>query len=370
MKSTTVVRQIALTALATGALIAQEISRPSVAGTCANSIHIGESQEEVVKCLGLPIKGWAQQKGASLYEWQNGFEILLSSPSDGSVVTSIKIPRVVSSAQEVLTNEAIVKMVKSGLGEELVVSMVESQPGKYSIDPDDLLKLKREGVSETVLAAMVRKVSPVRRSASGATPSGGSEAMGDPNNPLVPHDSGIWLYTRDREGKPTMVVLERAAYQGSKTGGIFTSALTYGATKMKTKAILPGPHAGIQTADASAVFYFYFEDKSVGLGRSYSGVGNLSNSNQFALIRLDVAKSNRTTIIGQFSMWGASSGTNEKSMVSFKSERLRSGLYKVTPNAPLQEGEYCFLASSGIVGAYGAGAAGAVDIFDFGVGTQ
>jgi len=58
-----------------------------------------------------------------------------------------------ASAQEVLTNEAIVKMVKSGLGEELVVSMVQSQPGKYSIEPDDLLKLKREGVLETVLSA-------------------------------------------------------------------------------------------------------------------------------------------------------------------------------------------------------------------------
>ena len=54
-------------------------------------------------------------------------------------------------------------------------------------------------------------------------------------------------------------------------------------------------------------------------------------------------------------------------MITFKSERLRSGLYKVTMNEPLAPGEYCFLASLGALGAYGAGAAGAADLFDFGV---
>ena len=273
-----------------------------------------------------------------------------------------------ASAQEVLTNESIVKMVKSGLGDALVVSMVQSQPGKYSITPDDLVKLKQAGVPEDVLAAMVNKSSVA--AGSGATPAEGSAAVGDPNDPLVAHDSGIWLYTRDRDGRPKMVVLERAAYQGSKTGGIFASAMTYGIKKAKTKAILPGAHASIQTEDANPVFYFYFENKAAGLGRSYFGIGNLSNPNQFALIRLDVGKSNRETIIGQFGITGVSSGTNEKSMVDFKSERLRSGLYKVTPNATLQPGEYCFLASMGITGAYGSGAAGAVDIFDFGVATR
>ena len=57
-------------------------------------------------------------------------------------------------------------------------------------------------------------------------------------------------------------------------------------------------------------------------------------------------------------------------MIGIKSERLRAGLYKVTMNVPLQVGEYCFLASSGALGAYGAGAGGAGDLFDFGVNLQ
>lgn len=60
-------------------------------------------------------------------------------------------------AQEVLTNDAILKMVKGGLGEDLIVTMIQSQPGKYSTTPDYLLKLKQQRVSDKVLNAMVTK---------------------------------------------------------------------------------------------------------------------------------------------------------------------------------------------------------------------
>jgi hypothetical protein len=167
-----------------------------------------------------------------------------------------------------------------------------------------------------------------------------------------------------------MTVLERAAYQGAKTGGVFASAMTYGIKKAKEKAVIPGRRASIRTADASPVFYFYFDDKAAGLGKSYFGIGSLSNPNQFALIKLDVTKSNRETTIMEFGAFGSSSGTNTKAMIGFKSERIRNGLYKVTMNTPIEQGEYCFLASAGFAGAYGAGAAGAVDLFDFGVSIQ
>jgi hypothetical protein len=60
-------------------------------------------------------------------------------------------------AQEPLTNVSIVKMVKAGLGEGLIITMVQNQPGRYSLTPDDLVKLKQEGVPEKILTAMVAK---------------------------------------------------------------------------------------------------------------------------------------------------------------------------------------------------------------------
>jgi len=143
--------------------------------------------------------------------------------------------------------------------------------------------------------------------------------------------------------------------------------LTYGIKKAKMKAVIPGQHASIRTLDAQPGFYFYFEDKAAGLGKSGFGSGAVSNPNQFALINLDVTKSSRETIIGEFGALGATTGTHEKSMVTFKSERIRAGLYKVVPNGPMTPGEYCFLVSQVSMGAFGAGAAGAAQIFDFAV---
>jgi len=275
-------------------------------------------------------------------------------------------------SQEPLTNESVVKMVKAGLAESVILSMVTSQPARYAFAADDLIALKTAGVPDKIVAAMVGRnagggLGSSGANASGATPAAGNVATGNPNDPLAPHDSGIYLYSKDRNGEYKLTVLEQAAYQGSKTGGVFTSALTYGLKKAKMKAIIPGQHASIRTPDTQPAFYFYFEDKAAGLGKGGFGAGALSNPNQFALVKLDVTKSSRETIIGEFGALGASTGTHEKSMITFKSERLRSGMYKVVPNGPMESGEYCFLVSQANLGAFGAGASGAAQIFDFAV---
>lgn len=176
--------------------------------------------------------------------------------------------------------------------------------------------------------------------------------------------------TKDHEGKALMVLLERASYQGAKTGGLFATAMTYGIVKAKTHAEIPGPHASIRVNEASPTFYFYFDDKQAGLGKTYFGFNSLSNPNQFALLKLTAKKNSRETVIGTFSAWSVSSGTDQGAMIPFKSEKLRAGLYKVTAEG-LKEGEYCFYASSGPAAAGPAAAAGATssggDIFDFGV---
>jgi hypothetical protein len=277
----------------------------------------------------------------------------------------------VASAQEPLTNDSVVKMVKAGLSEDVIVSVVRTQPAQYTVTPDQLIALKSAGVSDKVVAAMVEKASGGSRlggsSTTGATPAAGTVAAGDPNDPMSPHDSGIYLYAKNRNGEYKLTVLEQAAYQGSKTGGVLGSALTYGIKKAKMKAVIPGQHAGIRTPDTQPEFYFYFEDKAAGLGKGGFGAGSVSNPNQFALVKLDITKSSRETIIGEFGALGANTGTDEKSMITFKSERIRTGFYRVVTNGPLQPGEYCFLVSQMNMGAYGAGAAGAAQIFDFAV---
>jgi hypothetical protein len=60
-------------------------------------------------------------------------------------------------AQTTLTNDAILKMAKAGLGEDIILSTVKNQPGTYSTGPDDLIALKTAGVTDKVIAAMIEK---------------------------------------------------------------------------------------------------------------------------------------------------------------------------------------------------------------------
>ena len=326
-------------------------------------------------------------------------------PGRGGKVPVKASPAATAQNQEGLTTDGVARMVEAGLSDDVILARLHKENKAFDLSADDMIRLKKAKVSDAVLQAMIdpkaelkpapTAVAPVPQPAtiqvpsiqipvipaiatanrSGATPAPGASAAGDPNDPLAPHDSGIYVYTNDREGKPQMIVLERASYQGSKTGGMLQSAMTYGISKAKTKAVIPGAHAGIRISDPAPVFYFYFDDKQAGLGKTtYFGSNNVSNPNQFSLLRLEVTKQNRETTVGQFSALGGSSGTDSKSMVQFKSERIRPGLYKVTVES-IKAGEYCFLASSGMVGtgmagAYGAGMTAAADIFDFGVSVE
>ncbi len=46
-------------------------------------------------------------------------------------------------AQEVLNNDTILKLVKAGLNDDVIAGMVNSQPGKYSLDSDAVIALKQ-----------------------------------------------------------------------------------------------------------------------------------------------------------------------------------------------------------------------------------
>jgi hypothetical protein len=62
-------------------------------------------------------------------------------------------------AQETLTNDSIVKLVKAGLSEDLVVTTINSSPGKYDTSANALIALKKAGARDKVVAAIILKES-------------------------------------------------------------------------------------------------------------------------------------------------------------------------------------------------------------------
>jgi hypothetical protein len=54
-----------------------------------------------------------------------------------------------------LTNLAVVKLVKAGFKEKTIITIINSRPADYNLDTDHLIELKRNGVNEKIILAML-----------------------------------------------------------------------------------------------------------------------------------------------------------------------------------------------------------------------
>lgn len=92
-------------------------------------------------------------------------EIAADCQKDKALIDAAKpLPAAVPSAPAVpvqlgivLTNELIVKLVRDNMAEQEIVKMIESQPARFALGPDDLRKLKEAGTPDAVVAAMLNK---------------------------------------------------------------------------------------------------------------------------------------------------------------------------------------------------------------------
>jgi hypothetical protein len=54
-----------------------------------------------------------------------------------------------------LTNAAVVKLVRAGFKEKTVIAIIHNRPSRFTLSPDKLIELKRSGVSENIILAML-----------------------------------------------------------------------------------------------------------------------------------------------------------------------------------------------------------------------
>jgi hypothetical protein len=235
--------------------------------------------------------------------------------------TAMKILRILlalatlACAQEVLTNDAILKMVKAGLGEQLIVSMIQKQPGKYSLTPEDLISLKKEGVPEKVLEAMANK-------GSAAAPAGEPSSNAAPANADIPANPDIGAYYK-KNGQWTEMLPEVVNW---KTGGVLKTIGTAGIVKGDVNGHIPGPHS--RNSLVSPVEVFIYTPEGVAI-------------TEYQLLRLREhhnAREFRTVTGGVLHV----SGGATRDVVPFEGTKIANRMYKVLlPN--LGAGEYGFL---------------------------
>lgn len=120
-------------------------------------------------------------------------------------------------AQQPLTNETLVKLTQAGIGEDVIVSMINQQPGKYSVADSDIAALKSSGVSQKVIAALI-----ARGSSGTSAVVGGAITLYDSNG------TPVQIAVAPNAGNPAPIVLP------IKTGPIGGVLMTNGQVPQRT----------------------------------------------------------------------------------------------------------------------------------------
>jgi len=253
-----------------------------------------------------------------------------------------------------LTKDQVIQMTKAGLSEEVIVARVNAEPSPVKLSADDLIAMKSAGVSDGVIRALLAPKTPA------AAPAAAPPPPPDPNDPNSPHDPGIYLLTNDNErGGKKMILIERAGSGHEKTANIWGHAFSYGISKAKIKAEVPGAHAMVRSHISKPEFYMYFPPTG-----NLGAADTITSPSQFSLLSLEEKKDHRETAVAQVGFASASAGTDNKHVFKLSAEKVRAYVYRVLPDTELKEGEYAFVAATGMGG---PASGSSVVIYDFGV---
>ncbi len=244
---------------------------------------------------------------------------------------SLSLPGATSLAQEVLTNDSVIQMVKAGLPEAVVIAKIKSTSSKFDLKTDSLVSLKKAGVSDKVLEAMVA-------AGSGAAPSTAAAAPAPPAPALA---AGA-LKTQD-------VIYQLVA--GKYVELFATSAnleTNMAFFQSKSEVVLEGKKAQYRISEKQPVFLSTYSSTDAPLVRLKPGDEHNDRN-------LKIGS-------GAFMPFGGTQkmGVRNEDKIPVTIERDPRGFYKVTPSAALAPGEYGFILATG----FGAGSG---KIYDFGV---
>jgi hypothetical protein len=245
-------------------------------------------------------------------------------------VVGLSLPGATSLAQEVLTNDSVIQMIKAGLPEAVVIAKIKSTATKFDLKTDSLVSLKKAGVSDKVLEAMVA-------AGSGSAPTTG--AMPAPPAPAVA--AGAL--------KNTDVIYQLV---GGKYVEMFANSANLETNmaffQSKSEVVLEGRKAQYRTSEKQPVFLSTYSSTDAPLVRLKPGDDHNDRN-------LKIGS-------GAFMPFGGTQkmGVRNEDKIPVTIERDPRGFYKVTPSAALPPGEYGFILATG----FGAGSG---KIYDFGV---
>jgi hypothetical protein len=233
--------------------------------------------------------------------------------------------------EEVLDNAEVVTLIKLGLSKEIVKAKIQSDKTNFNLSGDSLAGLKRAGVGDDVILAMMAKAKPAAPGSSPALGSSDSRPV-DKAPALAPG----W-YIRNGAGfdriEPSM--LRTVPAKGA-----------WGTLKKGLGVLVPlGIHAELQgdsakTALPKTCIIIFVPD-------SFPTPTEPKTPTEFLLVRLDQSAGTRAinfqrpVVAPNAAIKDPNIKLKEGKTIVFASRRLPDGMYEI--KCPLPPGQYCLM---------------------------
>ena len=239
-------------------------------------------------------------------------------------------------AQEALNNASVMKLVKAGLSEDLIVTTINSSVGAYDTSANGLIALKKAGATDKVIAAVLLKASGASAGAPAASPAPSNPApAGSASNAVVLAPGAlpagvdsIGVYYLDKNGSTWQEV--PAEVVNFKAGGALKHYASAGVLKGDMMGIVGG-NRGPLSLKVPASFILYVPE-----GRA---------PGEYQLLRLHVNADSREFRAANGGIVHDAGGAL-RDVMDFTAKKIAPRIYLIEFGEDMDRGEYGFLPPS------------------------
>lgn len=241
-----------------------------------------------------------------------------------------------------MTNDDVIKLVKAGMSEELIISIIAKSETAFDTSTDAVIALSEKGVSQKIISAMINP--PKEKTKTIVKDKEQVDA-----NKLNPEE--IVLLDNGQEKSMKYIIPE-----------IRTAARALGFGGVATYAVMRGDHAQLRTANKTPSFLV-------------SVPKNAQPDSYMTLANFAVRRNNSREVLMGGGYMSYSSGIHPDRIMPVTFEKIEDQsratkdfvIYKLTPKSPLIPGEYAVVLYTSEVRTVGFFGQASNSCFDFGI---
>jgi hypothetical protein len=237
-----------------------------------------------------------------------------------------------------MNNEAVLKLVKAGLSDDLILTTINASPGNYDTSANGLVALKKGGASDKIIAAIITRASGGGAPAASSAPAGGSggtfigtqpgapaAAVAAAPTSVPPEVDSVGVYYQDQTTGSWQEV--GAEVVNFKTGGVLKHIASAGIIKGDVNGLIGGTRSKLSLRTPASFIFYVPEGRAPG---------------EYQLLRLrlnNTGREFRSTTGGVAHV----SGGALRDTVDYSVKKIAPRVYSIILGNDLTKGEYGFL---------------------------